>query len=425
MNLILIFAFAAIACLLLWRGQQIRDKEVTLSREFPQLSKHHIRQNAPAGIADRGSRRAKSSSPQNPNNDPDHFISGMKEFLSADIMESDKNHKAMINYLKSNSEFLKNTSRETDEEVCKLIETYPVNGNHGQLMALYLRHVLVSDPEWAINRIGESVNPEGVLLPMEVFHSLLGKHSSEKEGRWTPEYASALGEWLDAAQAAGRFEGEDAHVAQMRFDIAMTTGNPDVAIQHFSKMPPEIQTGVIPEIAQAAHTPQERLRLLEQASKTAAPDAFRDILQCVVKESGFESARDILTRTELNPEDRDLAAAAIAGANIGPETPARAAWLLESLQSENKEALTQFAAMWAQDDYQSVPGWLKSLPEGASRDAAIKGFAPVVAIIDSASAMEWTRTLTDPAQREALLREVSHKWRRQNPDAADTYFQDK
>jgi hypothetical protein len=70
----------------------------------------------------------------------------------------------------------------------------------------------------------------------------------------------------------------------------------------------------------------------------------------LANQQGFEAARGILDSASLTPEKHDLAAAAIASANIGPGTPAKATWLLESLRGEDSRAVTGFTDRWAHAD---------------------------------------------------------------------------
>lgn len=88
-------------------------------------------------------------------------------------------------------------------------------------------------------------------------------------------------------------------------------------------------------------------------------------------------------------------------------------------------ASLHFATIWTEDDYTGTIEWLNSLPQGATRDAAIAGFAPAAARIDGASAVDWALTLSDPVQREATLRTVSQTWKKQEPEDAAAYLQEK
>lgn len=137
------------------------------------------------------------------------------------------------------------------------------------------------------------------------------------------------------------------------------------------------------------------------------------------------AAKDLLTDAKLTPESHDLAVGSIAAVNIGPDTSAHAAWLLESLRSDNPRALRNFTDQWAHGDYIEAAKWMNAIPAGPKRDAAVSGFAPVASRIDGASAVDWALTLSDPAQRDSCLGEVVRNWKEMDPVAATSYLKEK
>jgi hypothetical protein len=148
-------------------------------------------------------------------------------------------------------------------------------------------------------------------------------------------------------------------------------------------------------------------------------------VRALAEQQGFDAAREILNSASLTPEKHDLAAASIAASNIGPATPANAKWLLESLRSDDKRAIIEFTDQWAHADFQGAARWLRSLPAGNQRDAAISGFAPVAAKIDGATAVDWALTLTDPAERRSCVDEVVREWQKADAEAAAAYLKEK
>lgn len=164
--------------------------------------------------------------------------------------------------------------------------------------------------------------------------------------------------------------------------------------------------------------------MLEQAAISADQPTFTLIAQSLSRKSTFEAYLDQLSRSELTPEKRDLAAAIIAGAKIDDDTPDRAAWRLKSLQTDQTEPITHLAKSWTEGDFRAASTWLNSLPPGRSRDAAVAGFAPAAARLDGASAVDWALSISDPAQRKLTLDSVSQTWKTLEPAAATAYLQD-
>ena len=102
----------------------------------------------------------------------------------------------------------------------------------------------------------------------------------------------------------------------------------------------------------------------------------------------------------------EVAAAGIAAANIGPETSARAQWLLESLKADTPAAVTRFSGIWTQTDHKSAGEWLADLPNGPTKVAAVAGFAKAVAPFEPDAAMEWAQTLPPGPARDTTIREI-------------------
>jgi hypothetical protein len=240
-----------------------------------------------------------------------------------------------------------------------------------------------------------------------------------------PTYASALQKWLDDAQSAGRIEEGNPLVAELRAGIAAAQGNSSAAVRQISQLPYMSQQKAAIDHLATLQTPEARRRAMEEFGTVLHIQNFPHFVRKLTDEQGFDAAREILDSASLTPEKHDLAAASIASANIGPETPARAKWLMESLRSQDKRAIVEFADQWTHADYQGAAQWMNSLPAGKQRDAAVAGFAPVAAKIDGATAVDWSLTLSDPAERSSCLDDVIRRWKETDTDAANAYLKEK
>ena len=58
---------------------------------------------------------------------------------------------------------------------------------------------------------------------------------------------------------------------------------------------------------------------------------------------------------------------------------------------------------------------------GPQRDAALKGFVPVAARIDGATAMDWALTVSDPLLRNQLYCEAHENWKKIDAEQANQY----
>lgn len=185
-----------------------------------------------------------------------------------------------------------------------------------------------------------------------------------------------------------------------------------------------LERSALNQLMEAVTTREDQRLVLEQAGKSADQPIFFMLARALADKSTFEANLDLLSRAELTPEKHDLAAAAIACAKIDDDTPACAAWLLNTLQTEQTEPITHFATSWTEGDFRAANTWVNSLPQGRPRDAAVAGFAPVAARLDGASAVDWALTINDPAQRQSTLDAVSRTWKTREPAAAAAYLRD-
>ncbi len=280
-----------------------------------------------------------------------------------------------------------------------------------------------SDPAWAFAKLDQAASTTRIPVHMQL--GML-KNPPRREGESMGlAYAAALQKWLEAAQAAGRIEGTDPLVMELRADIAAARGDQFAAVKQISQLPYQSQRKAAIEYVKDLQTPDARRQAMEELSTVLDIQNFPHFVRTLAEQQGFDAAREILLSASLAPEKHDLAAASIAAANIGPETPAKARWLLESIRGEGGRAITGFADRWTHADYQGAAQWLNSLSAGKQRDAAISGFAPIAAKIDGASAVDWALTVSDPAQRDSCLGDVVRNWKEMDAAAATAYMKEK
>jgi hypothetical protein len=309
------------------------------------------------------------------------------------------------------------------KETCALLEAGGITEHTGRMLTgLYIR-IAKSDPDWAIAKLDTLLSSSN--QPIEPMLKMLAKDGQIAGGKWDLTNAIAVEKWLNAAASNGRLEGMDAAVSALRADIAAAKGNLSGTSEQLAQLPYTMQAKAAVDLAATLETTAARSQALEQVSTALHFQNFQKFVNALADKSGFEAARDSLTAAKLTPENHDLAAGSIAAANIGPDTKARAAWLLESLRSEDPRALRKFADTWAHANYNETATWMNSLPPGANRDAAVSGFAPVAAKIEGPSAADWAHTITDPLQRNVILSEVRTVWGKQDATAAEAYFKAK
>lgn len=111
--------------------------------------------------------------------------------------------------------------------------------------------------------------------------------------------------------------------------------------------------------------------------------------------------------TGLPPEARASWTATVFEEWAGSD-PLRAAPQLEALPDDLKteQVYTGFAKKWATGNVGMASQWVKDLPEGPPRQAAVKGLAAGLTRDYPVEALTWAATLADPAGRRSAIQSV-------------------
>jgi hypothetical protein len=310
------------------------------------------------------------------------------------------------------------------KEICELLEKeFPLD-QEGSEPARHLWHGVLgmaakSDPAWAFAKLERATS--AAKAPISTVLESFKRWSSQDGDPMNLSYATALRKWLDAAQADGRIESGNPLVAELRAEVATAQGNQSAATRQISQLSFQSQRQAAINHLKGLQTPEARRQAVEELSTALHHQNFPRVVADLTKEQGVEAARELLSSASLTPENHDLAAAGIAGAKIGPETKEAAAWLLESLRSDDPRALKTFTSEWTQGDYATAADWVNSLPKGPKRDAALMGFVPAAAKVDGATAMDWALTISDPLTRNRMYSEAHSKWEKLDPAQANAY----
>ena len=422
-HLILILLFAAMCAVLLWQGRALHEEEATLRIEASRVAGTPSMPEQGRAAPDSAARRP--TRPTASDFDPDLYLAEVRKLIE-NHDPTDRHADGTIRmFLFNHKDRIAAAPSARLKEVCEKLAEDGLDEVEGLIWGTLVQEITRSDPAWAINRIAEYISTKVEEAPQKRVLLEIGKGGSFGSQSWSPAYAAALDEWLDQAQAEGRLDGLEAQVAPLRFDTALATGDFVGAVARLGQLSPDDQAKRAGDLAAAAHESGQSRRLIEEVSTAAHPAAFENFARELSRRSGFENAQAALAAAKLPPENHDLAAAGIAAANIGPDTPDRAQWLLESLQADTPFAVNHFAAAWTSKDHKGAGEWLTGLAPGPARDAAIAGFAPRAAGLDGASAVEWALAIAEPAQRSATLDLVYQTWRQRDPEAAAAYLREK
>lgn len=420
-HILVILLVAGIAAFFLNETRKLKGMESTTQAELTML-RDAVKKSPTAKAAP----EVRSSGARRPAIDPKELIADLA--ATSKHGAGGESEKRMGDFTTKYAAQLRSAPLPKLKEICELLERdFPLDqedlGMARQVWIGVLGMASKSDPAWAITKFEQAAAANKI--PTEAVLATFGTWAAQDGESMGLSFAAALQKWLDAAQADGKIEASDPLAAKLRSQIATAQGNRSAAVQQLSKLPYLNQQRAAIDYADTLRTPDAQRQAMEELSNALHIQNFPRFVGKLAEQQGYEAIRQVLESASLTPEKHDLAAASIAAANIGSETPDKAKWLLESLRSDDKRAIVEFTDQWAHSDYQGAAQWMNSLPPGNQRDAAISGFAPVAAKIDGATAVDWALTLSDPAQRNSCLDEVVRKWKEIDAEAAGSYLREK
>lgn len=418
-HLLLILILLGVAAFFLNDARDLRNRETSASGELKLLRDAAKRSPGAAASSilspgNRGSRR--------PAIDPNGFMAELTGILQGG--SGGESQERMKEFAERYEKQLASAPLSKLKEICGLLaKEFPLDQEESEQARRIWLGVLGTasraDPAWAFAELDQAAS--ATKAPIEAVLGNFKSWASQDEAPMSRSYATALRKWLDAAQADGRIGPDHPLATELRADIAAAQGDQSTAVTEISRLPDQSQRKAAIDHVRGLQTPEERRQAVEEFGALLEPRVFPQVVQSLADQVGFEAAREILGSASLAPDKHDLAAATIASAKIGPETKDRAAWLLENLRSDDGRALDLFTSSWTQGNHAEAANWIASMQPGPQRDAALKGFIPVAARIDGATAMDWALTISDPLTRNLMYHEAHGEWQESDPEQADAY----
>ncbi len=149
-----------------------------------------------------------------------------------------------------------------------------------------------------------------------------------------------------------------------------------------------------------------------------------EAVQAVWARLGEKKEEEILTFLNTAPDEAGRAAALSQAALHIHEDTEKALRLLAALPEEPRyQAMETYGQRRAESSLMETSEWLLTLPEGPDKDAAVRGFAPVLVKSDAESAMVWAASTAEGAARVDLLRRLGQEWLQKAPEAAQAWMQ--
>lgn len=414
-HILLMLLLACVATIFLKQGRDIRQMESTARDELNML-REAVKRSPEGATAPNLTTRSSRS----PAIDTAKFSADLSDILKGGQGEGSR--QSLEDFAKKYQVRIASAPLSKLKEICALLEKdFPLDHKDSEMARgiwlFIVGEASKSDPAWAFAKLDEA--------PIEASLGIFKNWASQNGEPMNPAFAGALLKWLEKAESAGRMEEGNPLVTELRADIAAAQGDQPAAVAQISRLPYLSQRQAAIDYVEGLQTSEARQQAMKEFSTALHIQNFPHFVSKLAEQQGFDAAKEILVSSSLTPEKHDLAAASIAATNIGPDTPAKAQWFMQSLRSEDKRAIVEFTDRWTHADHQGAAQWMNSLPPGKQRDAAIAGFAPAAAKIDGATAVDWALTLTDPNERRSCLDDVIRKWKETDAEAADAYLKEK
>ncbi len=145
----------------------------------------------------------------------------------------------------------------------------------------------------------------------------------------------------------------------------------------------------------------------------------------VWKEAGRQTEEEILRITSTAPDSamRDYSLQHIA-LETAARDPEKALRLLSHLpDAPRHDAYERYGAIRAGESVVRTSEWLVDLPASPDKDAAIAGFAPVLAKSEPDAAVIWAASIQDAAARSELVRQLGGAWLGKSPERARAWIE--
>lgn len=145
----------------------------------------------------------------------------------------------------------------------------------------------------------------------------------------------------------------------------------------------------------------------------------------VWKELSWKSDEEIQAFLLKAPDEASRLHALEMTALESARDPEKSLRLIALLPDEPRlHAMQQYGLIQAGESVMKTSEWLLTLPDGPDKDAAIRGFAPVLAKSDAQSALIWAASIASETQRSELVRRLGSEWFQKSPESAQQWMQE-
>ena len=211
--------------------------------------------------------------------------------------------------------------------------------------------------------------------------------------------------------------------------------DPKLAFKMIGDLGLENSSFVVTGIVRAATTPEQRTATLaalrdhlanlkdEKARKDLSRSAVYVFAQNCGKE-GFGSSSQWITSAGFTPAELESFAGGLNGSIKNGENGRWIEWIGENLPPHKAaEKIESMVRGWTHTDFQAAGNWINSVPDGPTKNTAIRSYAETVSEYEPETAAQWALTLPPGKDRDSTLNRIYQNWPKDDPAAKEAFKQ--
>ena len=211
--------------------------------------------------------------------------------------------------------------------------------------------------------------------------------------------------------------------------------DPKLAFKLIGELGLEDPSFVVTEIVGAATTPEQRTATLaalrEHLANLKDEKARKDLSRSAVyvfahnsSKEGFEAGSQWITAAGFTPAELESFAGGLNGSIKNGENGLWIEWIGENLPPQKAAGKIEYMVrFWTQTDFQAAANWINSVPDGPTKNTAIRSYAETVSEYEPETAAQWALTLPPGKDRDSTLNRIYENWPKDDPAAKEAFKQ--
>jgi hypothetical protein len=269
--------------------------------------------------------------------------------------------------------------------------------------------------------------------PSDLFKGSGSLNISPSLAQWAKDDPLAALEWVRNNSA--KFPDLITEGAKHGLISGTAIQDPKLAFKLIGELGLENSSQVVTGIVRAARTPEQRTATLaalrehlanlkdEKARKDLSRSAVYVFAQNISKE-GFEAGSQWITAAGFTPAELESLAEGLYSSIKNGENGRWIEWIGENLPPRKAaDKIESMVRGWTQTDFQAAANWINSVPDGPTKNTAIRSYAETVSEYEPETATQWALTLPPGKDRDSTLNRIYENWPKDDPAAKEAFKQ--